>query len=278
MLIGFRSQLKVSVEKQKALTLSLTSEPLSQNRLVNYLWVLPLAAGFLVWEIVSRFSLIPRSNLPAFSSVLVTLFGSVQDPLFLLRIGLSFFNLTCGLFISFSVALPLAFVAGSRNRFDLTLTPLVMLFGALPDLSFLPLLVLWFGAGNIAAVTMASVAAFFPIYFTVREGTKNIPRELFDVTSIFGSNGLSTFTKMVLPAISPYMFSGLRLAYDFDWEIIIAIEIATSVAGIGSFIQGTVSTGSLQSGFAAILAIALVAIAVDRVFFGTLESWSKKWA
>ena len=125
---------------------------------------------------------------------------------------------------------------------------------------------------------MASVAAFFPIYFTVREGTKNIPRELYDVTTIFRSGRLSTFTKMVLPAISPHMFSGLRLAYDFDWEIIIAIEIATRVAGIGSYIQGTVGDGSLQSGFAAILAIGIVAVVVDRVFFGTLESWSRKWA
>jgi sulfonate transport system permease protein len=152
-----------------------------------------------------------------------------------------------------------------------------MLFGALPDLSFLPLLVLWFGAGSVAAIIMASLAGFFPIYFTVRDGTRNIPRELFEVTSVFKSNRLSTFTKMVLPAISPHMFSGLRLAYDFGWEIIIAIEIATRAAGVGSFIEGSVSGGSLESGFAAILAIALVAVVVDRVFFGSLESWAKRW-
>jgi ABC-type nitrate/sulfonate/bicarbonate transport system permease component len=198
--------------------------------------------------------------------------------MFLLRIGHSFLTLICGLFLAFSMALPLAFAAGSKNRFDLTLTPLIMLFGALPDLSFLPLLILWFGAGAVAAVVMASLAAFFPIYFTVREGTRNIPRELYDVTTIFKSGRLSTFTKMVLPAISPNMFSGLRLAYDFDWEIIIAIEIATRVAGIGSFIDGSVATGSLSNGFAAILAIALVAVVVDRVFFGRLESWAKKWS
>jgi sulfonate transport system permease protein len=82
---------------------------------------------------------------------------------------------------------------------------------------------------------------------------------------------------MVLPAISPYMFSGLRLAYDFDWEIIIAIEIATQVAGIGSFIQGTVSAGSLETGLAGILGIGVVAVLVDRVFFGSLDSWARKW-
>ncbi len=267
----------MSVEKQKALTLSLTSRTLSGGRLANNLWLVPLVFGFAIWEAVTRINLIPRSNLPLFSSVLMTLLSSVQDSSFLFRIAYSFLNLTCGLVLAFSIALPMAFFAGSKNRFDLTLTPLVMLFGALPDLSFLPLLVLWFGAGNVAAIIMASVAAFFPIYFTVREGTKNIPRDLFDVTSIFQSGRLETFTKMVLPAISPYMFSGLRLAYDFDWEIIIAIEIATRVAGIGSFIQGTVSGGSLESGFAAILAIAVVAVVVDRAFFGTLEAWAKKW-
>jgi nitrate/nitrite transport system permease protein len=101
---------------------------------------------------------------------------------------------------------------------------------------------------------------------------------LFEVTSIFKSNRLSTFTKMVLPAISPHMFSGLRLGYDFGWEIVIAIEIATKVAGIGDFIQGKVAGGSLENGFAAILAIAIVAIVVDRAFFGTLENWARKWS
>ncbi len=268
----------MSVEKQKALTLSLTGRVLSENMLTNYLWLIPLAAGFAGWEIVTRFGLIPHSNMPTFSSVLDVFFLSVQNPAFLLRIGHSFLTLSCGLLLAFSTALPIAFVAGSKNKFDFTFTPLIMIFGALPDLSFLPLLVLWFGAGGVAAIIMASVAGFFPIYFTVRDGTRNIPKELFEVTSIFKSGRLSTFTKMILPAICPHMFSGLRLAYDFGWEIIIAIEIATNAAGIGSFIEGSVSGGSLDSGFAAILAIALVAVVVDRVFFGSLDSWAKRWA
>jgi NitT/TauT family transport system permease protein len=268
----------VSTNRQKILPLSLTSRVLTKHRLVNYLWTLPLGFAFVAWELVSRLSLVPHSDLPSFSAVLDVFFVSIQDPAFLLRIGYSFLNLIVGLTLAFSIALPLAFIAGSKNHFDLTLTPLVMLAGALPDLSFLPLLVLWFGPGSVAAVAMASLVAFFPIYFTVREGTKNIPSELFHVTTIFKSGRLSTFTKMVLPAISPYVFSGLRLAYDFDWEIIIAIEIATRVAGIGSFIEGSVTAGSLESGFAAILAIGIVAVVVDRTFFGSLESWARKWS
>ncbi len=268
----------MSVEKQKALALSLTGRLLTHQNVSNFLWIIVLAISFALWEVVARLGLLPGSSLPTFSSVLGVFFISVQQPVFLLRIAHSFVNLLCGLVLAFSVALPMAFIAGSKGPFDATMTPLVMIFGALPDLSFLPLLVLWFGAGDTACVIMASVAAFFPIYFTVREGTKSIPRELYDVTTIFKSDRLSTFTKMVLPAISPHLLSGLRLAYDFDWEVIIAIEIATKVAGIGSFIEGKVSSGSLAQGFAAILAIALLAVAVDKSFFGTLESWSKRWS
>ena len=267
----------MSVKKEQ-LPLSLTNRLTPSQKVANYLWVLVLGSGFLLWELLTQLRIISVSNLPAFSQVFSVFLVSIQQPLFLLRIAHSFMNLTFGLLMAFAIALPTAFIAGSRNPFDVTFTPLVMLFGALPDLSFLPLLVLWVGAGDTAAIIMASVAAFFPIYFTVREGTRNIPRELYEVTGIFKSDHMSTFTKMVLPAISPYMFSGLRLAYDFDWEIVIAIEIATKVAGIGNFIQGTVSGGSLTEGFAAIFAIAILAIAVDKLFFGTLESWSKKWS
>jgi len=268
----------MSVRRQKTPAVSSTNKMFSGQKITEHLWMVPLAFGVAGWEIATRLNLFPGSHLPTFSSVLAVFFVSIQDPAFLLRIAHSFLTLVCGLALAFSIALPTAFVAGSSNRFDGTMTPLVMLFGALPDLSFLPLLVLWFGAGNAAAITMATVAAFFPIYFTLREGTRNIPRELFEVTSVFKADHFSTFTKMVLPALSPYMFSGLRLAYDFDWEIIIAVEIATRMTGIGSFIQGTVSTGSMANGFAAILAIALVAITVDRVFFRSLESWTRKWA
>ena len=268
----------MSLQRQRVFAMSLTSRMFLERGIGKNLWLAPLLVGLSGWEFAARLNLIPNSHLPAFSTVLYVFVASVQNPVFLLRVAESFLTLICGLVLAFSVAVPTAFVAGSRDKFDVALTPLVMLFGALPDLSFLPLLVLWFGAGSAAAVTMASVVAFFPIYFTVREGSRNIPRELFEVTSVFRSSRLTTFTKMILPALSPSMFSGLRLAYDFDWEIVIAVEIATRMSGIGSFIQGTVSAGSIANGFAAIMAIAVVAIIVDRLFFRTLESWTRKWA
>ena len=113
----------MSVEKQRALTLSLTGNVLSGKSFASYLWVIPLALGFAAWELVTRAGLIPSSNLPTFSSVLAVFLISIQNYSFLLRIAHSFLNLVFGLLLAFAFALPLAFAAGSKKKFDLTLHP-----------------------------------------------------------------------------------------------------------------------------------------------------------
>jgi ABC-type nitrate/sulfonate/bicarbonate transport system permease component len=243
----------------------------------KYLWLVSLTGIFLIWEATVRLGMVPASKLPAFTATVVTLASSLLDVQFLMRVGQSFLNLTGGILIALAVALPLAIFAGLRNRFDTTLTPLVMLGGALPDIALLPVLVLWIGRGSVAAVTIAAFSAFFPLYFTIREGTKDIPKDLFHVAAVFNTGRFDTFRKLILPAVSPELFTGLRLAYDFVWEIVLAIEIFSGVTGIGSYISGAVSTGDVTQAFAAILAVGMLAIVIDRLLFGRAEKWIRRW-
>jgi len=243
----------------------------------KYLWLVSLAGIFTTWEATVCLGIVPESKLPAFTATVLTLASSLLDAQFLMRVAQSFLNLTGGILAALAMALPLAIFAGLRNRFDTTLTPLVMLAGALPDIALLPVLVLWVGPGNIAAIAIAAFSAFFPMYFTIREGTKDIPKDLFHVAAVFNTGRLDTFRKLILPAVSPQLFTGLRLAYDFVWEIVLAIEIFSHVAGIGSYISGAVEVGDVTRAFAAILAVGVLAIAIDRLLFGRAERWIRRW-
>jgi ABC-type nitrate/sulfonate/bicarbonate transport system permease component len=243
----------------------------------KYLWLVSLAGIFMIWEATVRLGIVAGSKLPAFTATVLTLASSLLDAQFLMRVGQSFLNLTGGILIALAMALPLAMFAGLRSRFDTTLTPLVMLAGALPDIALLPVLVLWIGPGNIAAIAIAAFSAFFPMYFTIREGTKDIPKDLFHVAAVFNTGRFDTFRKLILPAVSPQLFTGLRLAYDFVWEIVLAIEIFSRVAGIGSYISGAVEVGDVTHAFAAILAVGVLAIAIDRLLFGRAERWIRRW-
>ena len=243
----------------------------------KYLWLVSLAGIFLIWEATVRLGIVPGSKLPAFTATVATLASSLLDVQFLTRVAQSFLNLTGGILVALALALPLAIFAGLRNRFDTTLTPLVMLGGALPDIALLPVLILWIGPGNTAAIVIAAFSAFFPMYFTIREGTKDIPKDLFHVAAVFNTGRFDTFRKLILPAVSPQLFTGLRLAYDFVWEIVLAIEIFSGVTGVGSYISGAVEAGDITQAFAAILAVGVLAIVIDRLLFGRAEKWIRRW-
>jgi len=243
----------------------------------QYLWLASLAGIFLVWEATVRFGMVPESKLPSFTATVATLVASLLDVGFLMRVLQSFLNLTGGILLALAAALPLAIFAGLRNRFDSTMTPLIMLAGALPDIALLPVLVLWIGRGSAAAIAIAAFSAFFPMYFTIREGTKDIPKDLFHVAAVFNTSRADTFRKLILPAVSPQLFTGLRLAYDFVWEIVLAIEIFSGVTGIGSYISGAVEAGEVTQAFAAILAVGVLAIMIDRLVFGRAEKWIRRW-
>jgi len=243
----------------------------------KYLWLGSLAVIFVSWEATVRCGVVPESRLPSFTATALTLVSSLLDIGFLARVAQSFLNLSGGIFLALAIALPLALFAGLRNRFDTAITPLIMLAGALPDIALLPVLVLWIGPGNVAAIAIAAFSAFFPMYFTIREGTKDIPKDLFHVAAVFNTSRVDTFRKLILPAVSPQLFTGLRLAYDFVWEIVLAIEIFSGVTGIGSYIAGAVQRGGVTEAFAAILAVGILAIMVDRLLFGRAERWIRRW-
>ena len=242
-------------------------------------WALALIVIFASWEAISDSGLIPGNALPTLHSVFLALIQLAGTPYFLAHVGQSLANVTVGVSIALILVLPLALLVGMRSQLDQALTPIIMLVGALPDLAILTLLVTVIGKGNVAAVTISAFSAFFPIYFTVRQGVKDIPTDYFHVASVFKAGKLQTFTKMVMPSIAPSLLTGLRLSFEFSWNVLLAVEIIASVAGIGSFISTSLgaSAHSLTYGLAAILTVGMITITMDRAFFGRFENRMKRW-
>ena len=195
------------------------------------------------------------------------------------RVGRSFVNVAAGVSLALVVVMPLALLVGLRNRLDEAITPIIMLVGALPDLAILSLLVTVIGRGNVAAVAISAFSAFFPIYFTIRQGVKEIPIDYFHVASVFKAGRFDTFSKIVLPSIFPNFLTGLRLSFEFSWNVLLAVEIIASVAGVGSFISNSIqgSAHSMTYGLAAIMTVGFLTVLMDRAFFERLEQRIKRW-
>lgn len=195
------------------------------------------------------------------------------------HVGQSLANVTAGVSLALVLVLPLALIVGMRTQLDQAITPIIMLVGALPDLAILTLLVTVIGKGNVAAVSISAFSAFFPIYFTIRQGVKEIPSDYFHVASVFKAGRVQTFTKMILPSVFPSLLTGLRLSFEFSWNVLLAVEIIASVAGVGTLISTNIGgpAHSLTYGLAAIMTVGLITITMDRAFFERLENRIKRW-
>ena len=242
-------------------------------------WAVLLVVIFALWESVSLSGLVSSSQLPALHDVLLALIQLAGTPYFLAHVGQSFANVTTGVSLALLLVFPLALLVGMRTQLDQAITPIIMLVGALPDLAILTLLVTVIGRGNVAAVTISAFSAFFPVYFTIRQGVKEIPADYFHVASVFKAGRVQTFTKMILPSIFPNLVTGLRLSFEFSWNVLLAVEVIASVAGIGTFISSSLgsSAHSLTYGLAAIMTVGLITIAIDRAFFERFENRIKRW-
>ena len=242
-------------------------------------WAVLLAVIFALWESVSLSGLVSSGQLPALHDVFLALIQLAGTPFFLAHVGQSFANVTTGVSLALVLVFPLALLVGMRSQLDQAITPIIMLVGALPDLAILTLLVTVIGRGNVAAVTISAFSAFFPVYFTIRQGVKEIPADYFHVASVFKAGRVQTFTKMILPSIFPNLVTGLRLSFEFSWNVLLAVEVIASVAGIGTFISSSLgsSTHSLTYGLAAIMTVGLITIAIDRAFFERFENRIKRW-
>jgi len=250
---------------------------LKELGLDKYLFTLPLSLILIGWELVGRVGLLSTHMVPLPSAIFTVLAVSLFDPVFMYRVLYSFLNLTAGILVALFIAFPFAICTGMKDRLDSALTPIVLMIGALPNLAILPLLVLWFGPGELAAILMTTISSFFLIYFTVREGVKDIPRDYFHVAIIFRTGRIDALRKLIIPAALPQTITGLRLAFDHVWEIVLAIEIFSGVSGIGSFIDLAVHDGLLVEAFAGIFMIGILAIAIDRFIFQSLEGRVRRW-
>jgi len=259
---------------KKALALS----SIFSVRFENLSFLIPLSLMLLFWEFSLRLNIISPEVLPAPSQILsVLLLNLLVKPEFTISLFESLLTITMGIVVAILLALPLAIVTGLKTRIDSSVTPLMMVVGALPDVALMPFFIYWFGKGTATALLIAVMVAFFPLFFTLREGVKHIPSDYFHVAFVFNAGGLKLFTKLIFPAILPQFITGVRLAYEFLWEVILAVEVIARIHGVGFLINLAVGEGSLTQAFAGIFMVGIVVILVDRLVFQVIESRVKRW-
>lgn len=117
------------------------------------------------------------------------------------------------------------------------LEPIIEILRPIPPLAFLPMLVLWFGIGEMSKVSFIAYSAFFPIFTASEDGIRQVDKVLIRAARSLGATHSQIFRHVVLPAALPGVFTGLRLGIALSFFVIVAAEFLGANSGIGYLIN-----------------------------------------
>jgi len=134
-------------------------------------------------------------------------------------------------------ALPLGMLIGRIRIARELLDPLLQLLRPVPVTAWLPLSMILFGLGPKSAFFLVALGAFFPILLNTIFGVRSVEPRLFEAAAMLGIKPAAMFTRVVLPASLPGIFTGLRLGLGLSWVVIVVGEMTGVATGLGAMIM-----------------------------------------
>jgi len=235
-----------------------------------------LVAFFLLWEALGRSGLVD----PLFASSPTRMVQAgivlLRDPDFWndLRVSGTEFALGYGAAVLIGILLGLA--AGLFKRVDYVLAPFVNMLNAVPRVTLLPLIIIWFGIGIWSKVAVVFLGAVIPILINSQSGVKTSEARFIRVAQSFSASPFKVFFSIVLPGTVPFIFTGLKYGAGRALLGVVVGELYASTAGVGHVIAdagNTLQTDVVFFGVMIFMATGLLMVALlDR-----LEQRFERW-
>ncbi|HEX2135855.1 MAG TPA: nitrate ABC transporter permease [Microvirga sp.] len=233
--------------------------------------LITLAVLLVAWELLCSG---PTSALPPPSRIVADTWELIADP-FYDRGGLdkglfwhllaSLERVALGYAIAAVVGVSLGCAVGQSVWAMRGLDPIFQVLRTVPPLAWLPLALAAFRDGQPSAIFVIFITAVWPVIINTAVGIRNIPQDYRNVAEVLRLNPVEFFTKIMVPAAAPYIFTGLRIGIGLSWLAIVAAEMLIGGVGIGFFIWDAWNSSLISDIIVALIYVGLVGFLLDRV-------------
>jgi len=193
-----------------------------------------IVALFAFWEIPARWWVDPMFLSPP-SRVFTSLQAVFETRGVPAALRLTLFELAVAFALSVAIGLAIGLAVGLRPFARQSFMPIVVLLYGMPQITILPLFILYFGIGPASKIAFGVSHGMFPIILTVVAGVQNIKPILLVSARAMGASRWQLFRHVVFPHMIPSFFSGMRLGMTGVLLGVLLAELYVSTAGIGYF-------------------------------------------
>ena len=230
-----------------------------------------LALLLLFWELACRRA---GSTLPPPSRVFKETRELIFDPFFdrggidkglFWHLSASLQRVALGYSLAAIAGIALGTLVGQSVWAMRGLDPLFQVLRTIPPLAWLPLSLAAFRDGQPSAIFVIFITSIWPIIINTAVGIRNIPQDYRNVAAVVQLNPLEFFTKIMIPAAAPYIFTGLRIGIGLSWLAIVAAEMLIGGVGIGFFIWDAWNSSHISEIILALFYVGIIGFLLDRL-------------
>jgi sulfonate transport system permease protein len=238
-------------------------------------WVSPLVL-LLGWQLVSGTGLVSARKLPPPTTVWraaleVAGNGQLGDGL-----AVSLRRMLIGFVIGAVIGAALGVFARLLRWGDVSVDPVMQMIRNVPLFGLIPLLILWFGIGELPKLVLIALAAGLPIYVNVHAGMRNADPHLVEATAVLGYSRWQRLWHVVVPGAAPYTLVGMRLGVASAWLALVVAETIAADSGIGYMINNARDFLRTDIVIVGLLVYAVVGLLMDIVV-RLAERWILRW-
>jgi NitT/TauT family transport system permease protein len=232
-------------------------------------------ALFLIWEIACRALKVPLTILPPPSAVFAALW-QFRAPI-IDNSYVTLWTTLAGFLIATVFGLLLGIAVGWHRAIYAGIYPVLIGFNSIPKVAVVPVLILWFGLGEVPAIITAFLISFFPIVVNVATGLATTEPELEDVLRALGASKLDIMRKVGIPRSLPYFFGSLKVAITLAFVGAVVSETVGANKGLGKLMLDAQASFQVPIVFAGLMVLAVLGIILYAIT-AAVEHRFTRWA
>jgi ABC-type nitrate/sulfonate/bicarbonate transport system permease component len=227
-------------------------------------WISPILL-IVLWEIIGRMKWVDPFFLPPPTSILRTWFRLALSGELMRHMEISLYRALGGYFLAVVLGLGFGIVICWSKKAEDILDPVFELIRPISPLGLTPLMIIWFGIGNGSKVAIVFKACFFPILLNTVSGIKGVNIKLIQAARSLGAGKFQLWSKVILPAALPVIFTGMRISTAISMMAIVVVEMLAADSGLGFMIIDAQHVWDTERMFVGILTLSILGFCMDLI-------------
>lgn len=230
-----------------------------------------------IWQVVFTVSEFDSALFPSPLQAFQALTEMISDGILILHIKASMYRFAAGYVSSVIIAVLLGLILGRLPKVFQYINPAVQLLRPISPMAWMPFIVLWFGIGDIPAIVIIFIAAFFPVLLSTVSAVGGIDPIYLKVSENFGIRQPQIMWKVIFPAAFPQIANGIHLALGTAWVFLVAGEMVGAQSGLGYLVIDARNNLRADILFADIIVIGLIGLLLDTLLKAVEKQILKAW-